>query len=145
MHMWMQGAAVLSAGYESCGGRCHEDREDNLPCGISFYDGLRHFQKGRIVRGGSKSEGGQYGTRVQDSGQAVYRLNRRGRDWHELVHLYLCKAAMDIVAKHVRLDRHGVRIAELDEMSYRQYKWNHWLLTDFWRGGFFGGIDWFDG
>ncbi len=49
--------------------------------------------------------------------------------------LYLCKVAMDIVAKHVRPDRHGVRIAELDEMSYRRLLWNHRPLTDFWRIG----------
>lgn len=49
--------------------------------------------------------------------------------------LYLCKAAMDIVAKHVDPDEHGVRIAELDEMSYRKLLWNHRPLTDFWRVG----------
>lgn len=49
--------------------------------------------------------------------------------------LYLCKIAMDIVAKHVEPDEHGVRIAELDEMSYRKLLWNHRPLTDFWRVG----------
>lgn len=49
--------------------------------------------------------------------------------------LYLCKVAMDIVAKHVDPDEHGVRIAELDEMSYRRLLWNHRPLTDFWRVG----------
>ncbi len=49
--------------------------------------------------------------------------------------LYLCKVAMDIVAKHVEPDEHGVRIAELDEMSYRKLLWNHRPLTDFWRVG----------
>ena len=49
--------------------------------------------------------------------------------------LYLCKVAMDIVAKHVDADEHGVRIAELDEMSYRRLLWNHRPLTDFWRVG----------
>lgn len=49
--------------------------------------------------------------------------------------LYLCKVAMDIVAKHVDPDVHGVRIAELDEMSYRRLLWNHRPLTDFWRVG----------
>ena len=49
--------------------------------------------------------------------------------------LYLCKVAMDIVAKHVEPDRDGVRIAELDELSYRQKLWNHRPLTDFWRIG----------
>jgi DNA polymerase V len=49
--------------------------------------------------------------------------------------LYLCKVAMDIVAKHVQPDKHGVRIAELDEISYRRLLWNHQPLTDFWRVG----------
>ena len=49
--------------------------------------------------------------------------------------LYLCKVAMDIVAKHVPADENGVRIAQLDEMSYRRYLWNHRPLTDFWRVG----------
>ncbi len=49
--------------------------------------------------------------------------------------LYLCKVAMDIVAKHVEPDKHGVRIAELNEMSYRRLLWNHRPLTDFWRVG----------
>ena len=49
--------------------------------------------------------------------------------------LYLCKVAMDIVAKHIPADRDGVRIAELDEMSYRRLLWNHRPLTDFWRLG----------
>ena len=49
--------------------------------------------------------------------------------------LYLCKVAMDIVAKHVEPDEHGARIAELDEMSYRRLLWNHRPLTDFWRIG----------
>ena len=49
--------------------------------------------------------------------------------------LYLCKIAMDIVAKHIPADRDGVRIAELDERSYRQQLWTHRPLTDFWRVG----------
>ena len=49
--------------------------------------------------------------------------------------LYLCKVAMDIVAKHIPADADGVRIAELDEMSYRHQLWNHRPLTDFWRIG----------
>ena len=49
--------------------------------------------------------------------------------------LYLCKVAMDIVAKHVPADEDGVRIAELDEMIYRKTLWNHRPLTDFWRVG----------
>lgn len=49
--------------------------------------------------------------------------------------LYLCKAAMDIVAKHVTPDEDGVRIAQLDEMTYRRLLWNHRPLTDFWRVG----------
>ena len=49
--------------------------------------------------------------------------------------LYLCKIAMDIYAKHCEPDKNGVRIAELDEMSYRQILWDHRPLTDFWRVG----------
>ncbi len=49
--------------------------------------------------------------------------------------LYLAKAAMDIVAKHMPADADGVRIAELNEMSYRQRLWAHRPLTDFWRVG----------
>ena len=49
--------------------------------------------------------------------------------------LYLCKVAMDIMAKHVQPDKDGVRIAELDEMSYREQLWEHRPLTDFWRVG----------
>lgn len=48
---------------------------------------------------------------------------------------YLCKIAMDIGAKHAQPDEDGVRIAELDEMSYRKLFWNHRPLTDFWRIG----------
>ena len=50
--------------------------------------------------------------------------------------LYLAKVAMDIVAKHVKPDKDGVRIAELDEQSYREKLWCHQPLTDFWRVGF---------
>lgn len=49
--------------------------------------------------------------------------------------MYLCKIAMDIVAKHAKPDEDGVRIAELDEMSYRRLLWEHRPLTDFWRVG----------
>lgn len=49
--------------------------------------------------------------------------------------LYLSKAAMDIEAKHIPADEYGVRIAELDEMSYRRLLWSHRPLTDFWRIG----------
>lgn len=49
--------------------------------------------------------------------------------------LFLCKAAMDIEAKHTPADEHGVRIAQLDEMSYRRALWSHRPLTDFWRVG----------
>ena len=49
--------------------------------------------------------------------------------------MYLCKVAMDIVAKKIPPDKDGVRIAKLDEMSYRRLLWNHVPLTDFWRVG----------
>lgn len=49
--------------------------------------------------------------------------------------LYLAKIAMDIKAKHMEADSDGVRIAELDEMSYRRELWGHQPITDFWRIG----------
>ena len=49
--------------------------------------------------------------------------------------LYLAKVAMDIVAKHAEADAYGARIAELDEMSYREQLWAHRPITDFWRVG----------
>ncbi len=49
--------------------------------------------------------------------------------------MYLAKIAMDIEAKHIPADEDGVRIAELDEMSYREKLWSHKPLTDFWRVG----------
>ena len=49
--------------------------------------------------------------------------------------LFLCKVALDIVAKHIPPDEHGVRIAYLDEMTYRQTMWSHQPITDFWRVG----------
>ena len=49
--------------------------------------------------------------------------------------LYLCKIAMDVMAKHVDADADGVRIAELDEMSYRKQLWAHRPLTSFWQVG----------
>lgn len=49
--------------------------------------------------------------------------------------MYLAKIAMDIMAKKMRADKDGVRIAELDEMSYRHELWEHTPITDFWRVG----------
>ena len=49
--------------------------------------------------------------------------------------LFLCKVAMDVVAKHMSPDRDGVRIAELDELSYRRELWGHRPITDIWRVG----------
>lgn len=49
--------------------------------------------------------------------------------------MYLAKVAMDIMAKRIPADADGVRIAELDEMSYRRFLWTHRPLTDFWRVG----------
>ena len=49
--------------------------------------------------------------------------------------MYLAKVAMDIVAKHVKANEQGVRIATLDEMTYRKLLWEHKPLTDFWRIG----------
>ena len=49
--------------------------------------------------------------------------------------LYLCKVAMDIVAKKMKPDKNGVRIAGIDEKRYRKLLWNHTPITDFWRVG----------
>ena len=49
--------------------------------------------------------------------------------------MFLAKVAMDIKAKHITPDEFGVRIAELDEMSFRKQLWNHKPITDFWRVG----------
>jgi len=49
--------------------------------------------------------------------------------------LFLCKVAMDVVAKHTEANEFGVRLAELDEMSYRKILWNHKPITDIWRVG----------
>jgi DNA polymerase V len=49
--------------------------------------------------------------------------------------MYLAKIAMDVWAKHQEPDKNGVRMAELDEMSYRKLLWNHRPIKDFWRVG----------
>ncbi len=49
--------------------------------------------------------------------------------------LYLAKVALDIMSKHIPPDKNGVRIAELDEISYRRQLWEHQPITDFWRVG----------
>lgn len=49
--------------------------------------------------------------------------------------LFLCKVAMDITAKHIPPDKNGVRIARLDEQTFRETMWTHQPLTDFWRVG----------
>lgn len=49
--------------------------------------------------------------------------------------MFLCKVAMDIVAKHIPADKDGVRIAELNEQSYKDNWWSHTPITDFWRVG----------
>ena len=49
--------------------------------------------------------------------------------------LYLCKVALDIEAKKMPADEYGVRIAQLDEQSYRRQLWDHRPITDFWRVG----------
>lgn len=49
--------------------------------------------------------------------------------------MYLCKIAMDIVAKHMPADEYGVRVAYLDEQLYREQLWDHTPITDFWRVG----------
>lgn len=71
----------------------------------------------------------------------VYSIDECFIDVSAYLHTYsltaheLAKVAMDIVAKHARADEQGVRIAELNEMSYRELLWCHRPLTDFWRVG----------
>ena len=67
--------------------------------------------------------------------RAVYRETGLSAAAGIGTNLYLCKIAMDIEAKHIPPDGDGVRIAELDEMSYRRNLWGHRPLTDFWRVG----------
>ncbi len=67
--------------------------------------------------------------------RAVYEKTRITAAAGIGTNLYLCKVAMDIVAKHVTPDEDGVRIAHLDEMTYRRMLWGHKPLTDFWRVG----------
>lgn len=71
------------------------------------------------------------GTIIQDVLQATGITATAGIG----TNLYLAKVAMDIVAKHVQADKDGVRIAKLDEKSYRRLLWDHRPLTDFWRVG----------
>lgn len=67
--------------------------------------------------------------------QAVYQATGITATAGIGTNLYLCKVAMDIVAKHLPADEHVARIAQLDELSYRQTLWAHRPLTDFWRVG----------
>ena len=67
--------------------------------------------------------------------QAVYRETGITATAGVGTNLYLCKVAMDIMAKHVEPDADGIRIAELNERSYREKLWGHRPLTDFWRVG----------
>ena len=64
-----------------------------------------------------------------------YAIKVTNKNYPETINLYLCKVAMDIMAKHAYPDENGVRIAFLDEMTYRKYLWDHRPLTDFWRVG----------
>ncbi len=67
--------------------------------------------------------------------QDIYKTTRITATAGIGTNLYLCKVAMDIVAKHKKPDKNGVRIAYLDEMTYRKLLWTHTPLTDFWRVG----------
>lgn len=67
--------------------------------------------------------------------QDVYKLTGITATCGIGTNLYLCKVAMDIGAKHVQPNEYGVRIAEIDEISYRKEFWNHRPITDFWRIG----------
>ena len=74
--------------------------------------------------------------RVSSEIYGIYLQYIAPEDIHVIgTNLYLCKVAMDVVAKHIPADKDGVRIAELDEMSYRRKLWDHQPMTDFWRFG----------
>ncbi|MEG0528002.1 MAG: DNA methylase, partial [Longicatena sp.] len=70
-------------------------------------------------------------TIIQDIEKSTYITATAGIG----TNLYLCKVAMDIVAKHVKPDKEGVRIALLNEQRYRELLWGHTPITDFWRVG----------
>ena len=72
---------------------------------------------------------------VTDMIQEVYKTTGITAAGGIGTNMYLAKIAMDIGAKHVKADKDGVRIAKLDEMSYRKLLWNHRPITDFWRVG----------
>ena len=72
---------------------------------------------------------------VTDMIQDVYKTTGITATGGIGTNMYLAKIAMDIGAKHVKADNKGVRIASLDEMSYRKLLWDHKPITDFWRVG----------
>ena len=72
---------------------------------------------------------------VTDIIQEVYKTTGITATCGIGTNLYLAKIAMDIEAKHAKANENGVRIAELDEMSYRKLLWDHKPITDFWRVG----------
>ena len=72
---------------------------------------------------------------VTDMIQDVYKTTGITATGGIGTNMYLAKIAMDIGAKHVKADNNGVRIASLDEMSYRKLLWDHKPITDFWRVG----------
>lgn len=82
---------------------------------------------------------GVYGLSARDFAMKLIRevLSRTGITATAGIgpNMYLCKIAMDVEAKHIPADSDGVRICELDEMSYREKLWDHRPLTDFWRVG----------
>lgn len=67
--------------------------------------------------------------------QEVYKETRITATAGIGTNLYLCKVAMDVMAKHAQADVYGTRIAQLTERSYREQLWNHKPITDFWRVG----------
>lgn len=93
---------------------------DEIFCDISSYLNLRHYSPQEFITS-------IIGTVYQETGiTATAGIG---------TNLYLAKVAMDIVAKHTEPNTHGVRIATLDELSYRKQLWHHQPITDFWRVG----------
>lgn len=147
----VRGAGTGSADRQSGGGRRQPHGKDHLSGRLARYERPRHPRSPAIVQGGAEGAGGQPGALEKSAWAQVQRQLhlRTGADRPPGIraylyrraaagigsNLYLAKIAMDIEAKHIPAGQDGVRIAQLDELSYREKLWQHRPLTDFWRIG----------
>lgn len=99
---------------------CHVYSIDEIMIDATHYLGIYQMSARELA-----------GKMIQDIHQATGITATAGIG----TNLYLCKVAMDIVAKHIPPDKNGVRIASLNEKSYRRILWGHRPITDFWRVG----------